>query len=297
MGQNINMPETGNIQPRRSLIFMPGNRPELFPKALGSGADIVCIDLEDGILPAHKDEAREKTIAVMAEAEADDGVERVVRINSPRTPEGLKDVLAISESAAPPRALMLPKVSAPEEVRILEELLAGSHQHIRFHTIIETNRGLAAAEEIAQASPRIDTLLFGGVDMAAELRVEPGWKSLLYARSRLVHAAAMAGLDMLDVPFMDLEDAEGLRAEVAACRELGFTGKAAIHPKQIATINEIFSPSDAEADYARKVIKAFDAGDGGLVVVDGKLIEKPVLITLQRTVAVAEHLAGRIAAP
>ncbi|MDA0238807.1 MAG: CoA ester lyase [Proteobacteria bacterium] len=287
------MTETAKIQPRRSLIFMPGLRPEIFPKALASGADIVCIDLEDGILPEDKDTARPLAIDILAkDNDTADGIERMLRINSLRSREGLADVTAILGSSVPPKALMLPKVSAPEEIRILEELLTGSHGHIRFHVIIETNRGLDACHEITQAGDRIDSLLFGGADMAAELRVKTSWSALLYARSRLVHAAASASLDLLDVPYLDLDDEAGLTAEVEACVDLGFTGKAAIHPKQIPIINKIFSPSAAEADYARRVIAAFEAGDGGLVVVDGKLIEKPVLKTLARIVAVADRLAA-----
>lgn len=286
------MTETAKIQPRRSLIFMPGLRPEIFPKAVASGADIVCIDLEDGILPVDKDAARPLAIEVLAkDGDAADGIERMLRINSLRSREGLADVMAVLDSPVPPRALMLPKVSAPEELRILDELLIGSHGHIRFHVIIETNRGLDACQEIAQASGRIDSLLFGGADMAAELRVKTTWSALLHARSRLVHAAASANIDLLDVPYLDLDDETGLIAEVEACVDLGFTGKAAIHPKQIPVINKVFSPSAEEADYARRVIQAFDAGDGGLVVVDGKLIEKPVLKTLARIVAVADRLA------
>lgn len=280
------------IQPRRSLIFMPGLKPEIFPKALASGADIACIDLEDGILPQDKNEARAKAIEVLGrEGEVTGGVERILRINSLRSPEGLADIQAILQAPTPPSALMLPKVSAPEEIRILDELLTDSHSHIRFHVIIETNRGLDACYEIAQASDRIDSLLFGGADMAAELRVKTSWSALLHARSRLVHAAASANLDLLDVPYLDLGDDAGLRSEVEDCLDLGFTGKAAIHPKQIPVINEIFSPTAEEADYARRVIEAFNAGDGGLVVVDGKLIEKPVLKTLAQTVAISDRLA------
>lgn len=284
------MSEIIPLQPRRSLNFMPGRRPDMYPKALASGADIVCIDLEDGILPEHKDEAREKTLELMATVEPGNGAETVVRINSPRTHHGLADVLAILESDRPPSRLMLPKVSDPEEIRILEELLSGSHAHVRFQAIIETNRGLAACLEIAQASNRIDALLFGGVDMAAELRVEPTWTALLHARSRLVHAAALASLDLLDVPFMDLEDEDGLIEAVSSAKDLGFTGKAAIHPKQIPHINRIFSPTAEDVAQAHRVIQAFEEGDGGLVVVDGKLVEIPVLKSYQRIIAIAERL-------
>ena len=171
-----------------------------------------------------------------------------------------------------------------------EELLTGAHAHIRLHVIIETNEGLESAHEIASSSPRIDSILFGGVDMAAELRVEPVWDALLYARSRLVHAAASTGLDLIDVPFLDLKDAKGLALEARKCQTLGITGKGAIHPKQISVLNETFSPSSQEIETAHRVIAEFENSDSGLVVMDNKLIEKPVLRSMYRILAIAQRL-------
>ena len=282
--------QSGNIRARRSLIFAPGNKPEMYPKALKTGADIVTVDLEDAIAPQHKDVARAATLALFAESVPDDGVERIVRINCLRTPEGLADLQAIIESDTPPPALMLPKVKSPDEIRVHEELLTGSHAGIRFHVIIETNEGLECAHEIARSSGRIDSLLFGGVDMAAELRVEPGWDALLYARSRLVHAAASAGLDLVDVPFLDLDDDQGLAEEARKCANLGITGKGAIHPKQIAVLNQTFSPTPEEVDRARRVIAEFEGSDSALVVIDNKLIEKPVLRSMYRILAISERI-------
>ncbi len=278
------------IRPRRSLIFMPALKPEMFAKAASSGADIVCVDLEDAVAPEHKDPARPKAIDLFAgDAAAASGPECVLRINGLRTPDGLRDLIALIESPRPPRALMLPKVKAPDDVRALGELLSeGPAAEIRFHVIIETNDGLDAAYEIGQSSPRIDSLLFGAIDMAAELRVEPTWNALLGARQRLVHAAARAEVDLIDVPFLDLEDPAGLEAEARAVADLGFTGKAAIHPKQIPTLNATFTPDAERVAYARRVISAFEEGESGLVVIDGKLIEKPVLRSMYRLVAIAE---------
>ena len=281
--------EAGNIRARRSLIFTPGNKPEMYPKALKTGADIVTIDLEDAIAPQHKDQARAATLGVFSDPVPDDGVERIVRINCLRTPKGLADLQAILETDTPPPALMLPKVKSPDEIRVHEELLAGTHGDIRLHVIIETNEGLECAHEIARSSDRIDSILFGGVDMAAELRVEPEWDALLYARSRLVHAAASAGLDLIDVPFLDLDDDKGLADEARKCATLGITGKGAIHPKQIPVLNETFSPSAEEVDRARRVIAEFERGASGLVVIDNKLIEKPVLRSMYRILAISER--------
>jgi (S)-citramalyl-CoA lyase len=277
------------LQLRRTLIFVPGIQPELIPKALRTGSDIVCIDLEDAIAPQHKSGARRRTLDYFASPQAVDGVEQTVRINCLRTADGLEDVLAVIASDTPPLALMLTKVKTADEVRLLDDLLAGSHDRIRFHVIIETNDGLENAYEIARASPRIESLLFGGIDMAADLRVEPTWEALLYARHRVVHAAAGAGVDAIDVPFLDLGDMEGLAAAAKASAAIGFTGKAAIHPKQIPVVNAAFSPSPSQLERARRIVDAFSKHDSGLLVVDGELIEKPVLRSMQRILAIGER--------
>ena len=280
------------IRARRSFIFSPGLKPEMFPKALASGADIVCVELEDGIAPKDKDAARANALKLFETPQADDGVERIVRINSLRDPFGLADVRAILESDLPPPALMLPKVKTPDEIVWLDELLSERGHACRLHVIIETNAGLEAVHEIARASERIDALFFGGVDMAAELRCRNAYEPLLYARSRLVHAAAGAGLDVIDVPYLDLEDPEGMRREAELVRDLGFSGKGSIHPRQIAILNEVFTPSEAEIAHARRIIQAFQEADTGLVVIDGKLIEKPVLRDMHRILAIAERTSG-----
>lgn len=277
------------VRPRRSFIFAPAMRPDLYPKALASGADIVCVELEDGVAPKDKDVARENVLALFAKPQADDGVERMVRVNCLRTAFGLKDVQAILSSESPPPALMLPKVVSPDEVIWLDELLTEAEHDTRIHIIIEMNEGLEAAFDIARSSDRIDSLLFGGVDMAADLRCKNAWEPLLYARSRVVHAAASAGIDVIDVPYLDLEDMAGMTAEASLAKDLGFSGKGAIHPKQIAELNRVFTPSDAEVARAQKVISAFEEADTGLVVVDGKLIEKPVIREMQRILSIASR--------
>ena len=280
------------VRPRRSFIFSPGLKPEMFPKALACGTDIVCVELEDGIAPKDKDVARRNAIALFAEPQADDGVERIVRINCLREAFGLADVQAVLATDTPPPALMLPKVRTADEVVWLDNLLTERGHDTRLHVIIETNAALEAVYDIAKASPRIDALFFGGVDMAAELRCKNAWEPLLYARSRIVHAAAGQGLDVIDVPYLDLEDPEGMRREAELVRDLGFSGKGSIHPKQIGILNEVFTPGEASIAHARRIIKAFKDADTGLVVVDGKLIEKPVLRDMHRIISIAERIAG-----
>ncbi|MBL6598053.1 MAG: CoA ester lyase [Alphaproteobacteria bacterium] len=280
------------VRPRRSFIFSPGLKPEMFPKALACGTDIVCVELEDGIAPKDKDAARRNAIALFAEPQADDGVERIVRINCLREAFGLADVQAVLATDTPPPALMLPKVRTADEVVWLDNLLTERGHDTRLHVIIETNAALEAVYDIAKASPRIDALFFGGVDMAAELRCKNAWEPLLYARSRIVHAAAGQGLDVIDVPYLDLEDPEGMRREAELVRDLGFSGKGSIHPKQIGILNEVFTPDEASIAHARRIIQAFKDADTGLVVVDGKLIEKPVLRDMHRIISIAERIAG-----
>ena len=280
------------IRPRRSFIFTPGLRPDMFPKALASGADIVCVELEDGVAPKDKDVARGHAISLFERPQASDGVERILRINCLREAFGIADLQAVLATDSPPPALMLPKVKSPEEIIMIDDLLTERGHNTRLHIIIETNAALERAFEIARCSSRIDALFFGGVDMAAELRCESTWESLLYARSRVVHAAASAGLDVIDVPYLDLEDEAGMLIAARQAKELGFCGKGSVHPKQIKGLNEVFTPTREEITRAQQITEAFEKADTALVVINGKLIEKPVLREMYRILAIAERIKG-----
>lgn len=280
------------IRPRRSLLFVPALRPDRFVKALDAGADVVCVDMEDAVALDRKDEGRKLALPLFADA-SHPRVERMARINALSTAHGLKDLQVILDALAPPPALMVPKVKSAEEIQLLDALLSTDlTRHIRFCVIIETNQGLERAHEIARASERVDSLILGAVDMSAELRCEKSWEPLLYTRSRLVHAAASAGIDLLDVPYLNLDDLAGLRLEAAGCARLGFTGKASIHPTQIPIINEAFTPSAEQIARARKLVAAFERNPSGLVVVDNELIELPVIRSMQRILAVADRVSG-----
>lgn len=273
------------IQKRRSFIFCPGNRPDMIPKALKSGADMVCIDLEDAIIPEHKSLSRIETIKAFENIESPTGVETLIRINDVNSEEGKRDIDLILNAKNTASGLMLPKIQSIEEIITLENKIKEKNKDLNLHIIIETNQGLENAWSIAHSSSLIKSLLFGGVDMSADLGCNGDWFSLLYARSRVVHAAAGAGIDSIDVPFLDLEDMEGMNTEAQKSKNLGFSGKGSIHPKQIEQLNKVFTPSEEEIAYANKVIKAFNEASDGLVVVDGKLIEKPVLRTALKTIA------------
>ena len=278
------------ISVRRSFIFTPGLKPEMFPKAISSGSDMVCIELEDGIAIKDKDEARKNTFKALETLEVKSGVELVVRVNCQRTKFGLMDLEAIVSSKTNVKAIMLPKVKTPDEITFIDDMLTDCGLDTDLHVIMETNEALESIYDIAHASKRIVALYFGGVDMAAELRVPNEYKNLIYARSRLVHAGASAGVDVIDVPYLDLEDMDGMKKEAELVRDLGFTGKGSIHPKQINMLNEIFTPSKEEIIKAKKIVDQFNESNTGLVVIDGKLIEKPVLREMQRKILIADKI-------
>jgi citrate lyase beta subunit len=278
------------ISVRRSFIFTPGLNPDMFPKAIASGADMVCIELEDGIAIKDKDEARKNTIEALKTLEVKSGVELVVRVNCQRTKFGLLDLEAFISSKLKVKAMMLPKVKTPDEIKFIDDLLTDCNLDTDLHVIMETNEALQNIYEIAHSSKRIVALYFGGVDMAAELRVPNSYENLLYARSKLVHAGASVGIDVIDVPYLDLEDMDGMKKEAELVRDLGFTGKGSIHPKQINVLNEIFTPSKEEISKAKKIVDQFSESDTGLVVIDGKLIEKPVLREMQRKILIADKI-------
>ena len=282
--------DINKLRVRRSFIFTPGLQPEMFPKALVSGADMVCIELEDGIAVKDKDIARKNTINALKTLEVKTDVELVVRINCQRTKFGLLDLEAFISSEIKIKAIMLPKVKTPDEIKFIDDLLTDCNLDTDLHVIMETNEALENIYDIAHASKRTVALYFGGVDMAAELRVDNKWENLLYARSKLVHAGASAGLDVIDVPYLDLENMDGMKKEAELVRNLGFTGKGSIHPKQIKILNEVFTPPQDEIVKAKKILEQFNNSNTGLVVIDGKLIEKPVLREMQRKILIADKI-------
>ncbi|MFP6733442.1 MAG: CoA ester lyase [Rhodospirillales bacterium] len=278
---------TLNLRPRRSFLYVPASRPDRFPKAMSSGADMVCVDLEDAVASDAKDQARLDAIALFAGPER--GPERLLRINSLATDHGRADLAAVAAADQPPDGILLPKVRGVEEILSAIDAV-GHHADLKLHIQMETNEALEHAMDMARAHGLVASLVFGGFDMAAALRVEPGWDALLYARGRLVHAAAGAGIDLLDMPYFGLDDEAGLRAEAAKAKAIGFTGKTAIHPKQIDAINETYSPTPEEAARARELIAKFEAQDQAFVVIDGEILEAPVIERLYRTIAAADSI-------
>lgn len=267
----------------RSLLFVPGSRPDRFAKALGAGADIVCVDLEDAVAADAKRAAQDAALDFLAETAP--GPRRAVRINALRTVAGLGDLAAVAARAPKQGILVMPKVEDSEEIRIAEAVLAEVGAGLRIIALVETLRGLEAASAIALASPLMAGLLFGGVDLAAELGVPPGPEPLRHARTVVLHAAHRAGIEAMDVPCLDVRDPAVVLEEARVARRLGFTAKAAIHPNQLPAIHEVFTPSAAEVAEAEKVVAAYRASATGLAVVDGRLVEKPVVKRMERVLA------------
>ncbi len=271
--------------PRRSLLFVPGSRPDRFGRALASGADIVCVDLEDAVAPDGKAAARPDAIGFL---DASPGTQRLLRINSPRSLDGLHDLMALIAARPCGGGVMLPKVDTADEVRWVAGLFEEARLDLGVAVLIETLTGLENVVPILASHPRLRLAMFGGVDLAAELGVELEDGALLYARSRIVHAAKTAGLDILDVPCLDFRDEGAVQAETMRARTLGFTGKAVLHPSNVPTVNRVFTPTPAEVDQAVRIVAAFEAAGGGVTVLDGKLVERPVVRAMQRIIAAAD---------
>ncbi len=257
----------------------------------------MCLDLEDSVAPAHKDEARANAMEFLSrlgesEAPPDADVEVILRINPAASADGERDLQALSEGTARPDAVMVPKVAGPEGVREVAALLArpaadlGSDGGPVLMPLIETAPGLQAVEEVAASTPQVTAIVFGGIDLATELGCSTDWEALLYARSRVVHAAALAGVAAIDMPFLDVRDADGLQREALAARRLGFAGKLVIHPTQVPVVQRAFTPTEQEIEHARRVVEAARTDDSlGVFLLDGKMVDAPVLRAAERTLA------------
>ena len=277
------------INIKRTLLFTPGLRIDRFVKAVKGNSDMVCLDLEDGVAPTFKDEARLKAIPALAELSASD--KTGIRINSIKSQDGMRDLLELCDFGVAPSSILLPKVDSPEEVKWVAEILfqAGFHK-TRLMVIIETVRGLHAASEIALASKVVDTLLFGGADLSAEMGASLDWEAMLYARGKVIHAAATAELGVIDVPHLDINDVAGLKKEAELAQRMGFTGKAAIHPIQVPVINDIFSPTEEKIAFAKRVIEAYENSSHGVTLLDGKVVEIPVVKAMRRALLIDEKI-------
>lgn len=266
-----------------TLLFVPGSRPERFPKALASGADIVCIDLEDAVAPAAKEAARRAALQALAPGDP----RLAVRINRLASPEGLRDLLSLQETNTRPPLVLLPMVETAEQVRIAHAVLEPEQPIIV--PLIESTAALRKAHCIA-AAPGVAGMMFGGGDLSAELGVELAWEPLAAARGQFILACAGLGIATIDVPWTALDDGSGLEDETARARALGFTAKAAIHPGQVDTIRRIFRPSEREVAEARDAIEAYRASGGKAIRHRGRMLEAPLVRRFEAILAARETL-------
>lgn len=287
---------SGNLKPRlpgaelalfvqrlTTLLFVPGGRPDRFAKALASGADAVCVDLEDAIPAADKAIARAAAITALDE-EATRGL--ALRINAVTTLAGLEDLIALAGAPSAPSLLLLPMVENAHAIAVVRGALGERTPPIV--PLIETARGLRNAYEIA-AAPGVAALMFGGGDLSSELGVELSWEPLFHARCQLLLACADAGVPAIDVPFIALDDTAGLADETAKARALGFSAKAAIHPAQVATLRAGFAPSEAEIAEARDAAAAYAAAGGAAIRHNGRMLEAPIMRRYHRILSQAEQ--------
>lgn len=274
------------MQRRRAMLFCGGLVTAELAATLASGADLACIDLEDAVPPGRKAEAREAAMAAAARTPVPAGVQLLARVNAMNEPDGAEDLRALLATPAF-GGVMLPKVDGPDEVRIAGDMIDMSRRGVDLYAIIETAEGLERVAEIAQAHPRLAALVFGGFDLSTALGCDMAWEPLLYARSRTVHAAALARIEVMDSPFPDVQDAEGLRLNCMRARALGMTGKAAKHASQVPVIREAFTPSERELERARAIVALFRADPTRPLVYEGKLVELPTVKRMERLVDAA----------
>lgn len=257
--------------PPRSYLFVPGDRAERFARARASGADAVVVDLEDAVAPASKGAARDAVAAAL-----DAAAPVVLRVNGADTGWFADDArLAAHPGVA---AVMLPKAAAADAVAALRSASGGKP----VVALVESAAGMANLAALA-ATPGVARLAFGSIDFQLDLDITDDDLALLAFRSRLVLASRVAGLPApVDGVTTALDDAARIEAEARRARSLGFGGKLCIHPKQVAIVNDAFSPSPAELGWAQRVVDAAAASGGAAVAVDGRMVDAPVLARARR---------------
>lgn len=284
---------------RRSMLFLPGNAPNMIINGDALGADSIILDLEDAVSPDEKDAARLLVKSAIEDMGFVD-VEITVRINAIDTPYWKDDLEAIVPLK--PDLIMPPKSASAADIQTLDRAIAEIEQRhgmpvgtVKLIPLIETALGVERAFEIATASPRVVALFLGGEDLTADLRCKrtKAGNEIDYARKRLVCAARAAGIDVYDTPFTDVNDDEGIVVDAEYAKSLGFSGKSAIAPRHVRAINEVFSPSFADIEYAKLVFEAIRIGKlqgKGAVSLRGKMIDKPIVERARQTLEAAKQL-------
>lgn len=266
----------------RSLLFVPGNRPERFDKACAAGADLVCIDLEDAVGPNDKDTAR---VTVLDWLQNTSHGNVSVRINALDTDAGRLDIAALVEAKITLPFVMVPKLATAAQIVTLDNVL---HTDLgAIFPVIESAEGLLNASQIL-ANPRVNLALFGAVDFSADLGCTLDWDALLHARSHLAVCAAAHDAVLFDVPYLDVRDPDGCEAETKRVAALGIHARSAIHPAQIGPIHQALSPTVDDIAQAERVMAAYTEANGNVALLDGKLIETPLVKRAERILAFKE---------
>lgn len=286
--------------PMRSLLYIPGNNPGMLQNCAVYGSDAVIFDLEDSISISEKDAARKLVKHALKSLDFGNLVV-IVRVNALDTAYFESDLKELVPAA--PHAIRLPKVESADDVLVADELISqlekanGLQQgKIGIQAMLETARAIVNVNSIAAASPRLVGLTLGGQDLAADLGIRPTKEGLelLYAKSAVIIAAKAYGLQAFDTVFADVNDLEGLRAQASVGFALGFSGKAAIHPSQIPVINAVYTPEQKEVAWAVKIVTAAKEAEQqglGVIAVDGRMVDAPVVAQALRTIELAK-LAG-----
>ncbi|WP_423744866.1 CoA ester lyase (plasmid) [Haladaptatus sp. SPP-AMP-3] len=271
--------------PRRSVMFTPGDRPEMMRKAPGAGADVIVFDLEDAVAPERKAEARTAVRDVLTDPEFDPDCEVCVRVN----PTGIAaddDLRGIADGAETVDSVMLPKTGSADDAETLARLLDEHDCRVPILALVETASGILNAAEIA-AVDETDALVFGAEDLSADIgatRTEEGTE-VLYAREHVVLAASAEDVDAIDTVYTDIDDTDGLGEETEFAIQLGYDGKMAIHPAQVTTINEAFTPDPERVEWAEAVLEAKATADEegrGVFRVGGEMIDAPLIAQAKR---------------
>ena len=284
---------------RRSMLFLPGNNPNMLINGNCLGSDAVIFDLEVAVSPAEKDAARILVRNTMRYMDFR-GCEIIVRINSIDTAYWQKDIDEILPYK--PGLVLLPKTSSAADVLAadaymteVEKKLGMEQNTVGLMPLIETAMGVENAFQIASATKRVQALFLGAEDLTADLqckRTKEG-REIEYARTRLVVAARAAGVAVYDTPFTDVNDDEGIVTDATLAKALGFTGKASISPRHVEVINAVFSPTQKEIDYAYEVMEAIETAKAqgkGAIALHGKMIDAPIVARAQQTISMAEEL-------
>jgi citrate lyase subunit beta/citryl-CoA lyase len=289
------------VRPRRSVLYMPGSNARAIEKARTLPADAVILDLEDSVAPEAKASAREQVMAAIT-AGGFGAREVVVRINGLDTPWHVDDLNAAARAA--PDAILVPKISIPQQLEGIGQRLLDLHAHLRIHiwAMIETPLAifniLALAAMAKDSESRLAALVMGTNDLAKETRarIVPGRAPMIPWLMACVAAAHVYGIDILDGVYNELGNTQGFAQECREARDMGFDGKTLIHPSQIEPCNSAFSPSADDVAQARKIIAAFELPenrDKGVVQLDGRMVERLHADTARRTVAIARAIEER----